>query len=177
MKRVFLVAALASAIFSAHAADRELQLPEQLQQGQLVVGHAPKGAKIEFAGRRVLVGDDGVFVFGLGRDAPAEEKLHIRYSNGKASDVMLKIAKREYETERVNGLPQQTVTPNPELTKRIERERARCGEECDEKDEGPVHDVRGILAVTGGERASRPPREAGRMPALKLKVRSVFASC
>jgi len=128
MKRVFLATSLALAILSAHAADRELQLPDQLQQGQLVVGHAPKGAKIEFAGRRVLVGDDGVFVFGLGRDAPAEEKLHIRYSNGKASDVVLKIARREYETERVNGLPQQTVTPSPELTKRIERERARVAE-------------------------------------------------
>lgn len=110
------------------AADRELQLPDKLQQGQLVVGHAPKGAKIEFSGRRVLVGDDGIFVFGLGRDAPAQEKLHIRYSNGKASDVLLKIAKREYETERVNGLPQHTVTPNPELVKRIERERERVAE-------------------------------------------------
>jgi len=128
MKRVLLAASLASTILSAHAADRELQLPEQLQQGQLVVGHAPKGAKIEFAGRRVLVGKDGVFVVGLGRDAPVEEKLHIRYSNGKANDVVLKIAKREYETERVNGLPQQTVTPNPELMKRIERERARVAE-------------------------------------------------
>ena len=128
MKRVFLAASLALAILSAHAADRELQLPDQLQQGQLVVGHAPKGAKIEFAGRRVLVGDDGVFVFGLGRDAPAEEKLHIRYSNGKANDVVLRIAKREYETEHVNGLPPHTVTPNPELMKRIERERARVAE-------------------------------------------------
>ncbi|WP_395642524.1 M23 family metallopeptidase [Rudaea sp.] len=115
-------------VSQSHAADRELQLPEQLQQGQLVVGHAPKGAKIEFAGRRVLVGDDGVFVFGLGRDAPAAEKLHIRYSNGKASDIVLKVTRREYETERVNGLPQHTVTPNPELLKRIERERARVAE-------------------------------------------------
>jgi len=112
----------------SNAADRELQLPDTLQQGQLVVGHAPKGAKIEFEGHRVLVGADGVFVFGIGRDAPAEAKLHIRYSNGKANDVPIKIAKREYETEHVDGLPQQTVTPNPELVKRIERERARVAE-------------------------------------------------
>ena len=124
-----MTALLVSALIpSSFAADRELQLPDKLEQGQLVVGHAPKGAKIEFAGRRVLVGGDGVFVFGLGRDAPAEEKLHIRYSNGKASDVVLKVAKREYEVERVNGLPQHTVTPNPELAKRIERERERVAE-------------------------------------------------
>lgn len=128
MKQGFPAFGLVLAALSGHAADRELQLPDKLEQGQLVIGHAPKGAKIEFAGRRVLVGDDGVFVFGLGRDAPAVEKLHIRYSNGKASDVALKVAKREYETERVNGLPQHTVTPNPELMKRIERERARVAE-------------------------------------------------
>ncbi len=38
------------------AAERELRLPEHLEQGQLVIGHAPHGAKIEFAGRRLHVG-------------------------------------------------------------------------------------------------------------------------
>lgn len=127
MKRALLALGLV-AVLPAHASDRDLQLPEHLQQGQLVSGHAPKGAKIEFEGRRLLVGEDGVFVFGLGRDAPAAAKLHVRYSNGKAQDIALDIAKREYDIERVNGLPQHTVTPNPELAKRIERERERVAE-------------------------------------------------
>ncbi|MFT3792116.1 MAG: M23 family metallopeptidase [Rudaea sp.] len=110
------------------AADRELQLPDKIEQGQLVIGHAPKGVSLQFEGHRLLVGEDGIFVFGIGRDAPATAKLHIRYSNGKATDIPLRIARREYDTERVNGLPQQTVTPNPELVKRIERERKRVAE-------------------------------------------------
>jgi murein DD-endopeptidase MepM/ murein hydrolase activator NlpD len=128
MKQALLGLGLAVAACSANAADRDLQLPASLQQGQLVLGHAPKGAKIEFEGHRLLIGPDDVFVFGIGRDAPAEVKLHIRYSNGKANDIALKIAKRQYETERVDGLPQQTVTPNPELARRIARERARVAE-------------------------------------------------
>lgn len=113
---------------SAFAADRELQLPDMLEPGQLVVGHAPKRAKIEFEGHRLLVGADGVFVFGIGRDAPAEVKLHIRYSNGKANDIPLKVARRQYDIERVEGLPPQTVTPSPELARRIARERERVAE-------------------------------------------------
>ncbi|MBS0590140.1 MAG: M23 family metallopeptidase [Proteobacteria bacterium] len=128
MKTTLAAVVLGMATLAAHASDRELQLPDSVQQGQLVVGHAPKGAKIEYNGRRLLIGPDGVFVFGLGRDAPTEAKLHIRYSNGKAGDIALRVGKRNYATERVDGLPQHTVTPNPELLKRIERERDRVAE-------------------------------------------------
>ena len=126
--------ALAAATFAAlgaplsRAVDRTLQLPEHVQQGQLVIGHAPRGAKLEFAGRRLRVGDDGVFVFGLDRDAPPQVTLNVRYSDGKAHKVALKVAKREYHIERVEGLPQKTVTPDPETAKRIEREQARVAE-------------------------------------------------
>src|SRR5579883_2126613 len=105
MKNVFLALGLGLIALIARASDRDLQLPDKLEQGQLAFGRAPKGAKIEYNGHRLLIGEDGVFVFGIGRDAPAEMKLHIRYSNGKANDVPLRISKREYEVERVNGLP------------------------------------------------------------------------
>src|SRR6185312_5991245 len=119
---------LAFAAGSSNAVDRTLQIPEHLQQGQLVIGHAPRGAKLEFAGRRLRIGDDGVFAFGLDRDAPAQVTLNVRYSDGKAHKVQLKVAKREYHVERVEGLPQKTVTPDAETAKRIEREQARVAE-------------------------------------------------
>ncbi len=110
------------------AADRQLQLPQHLEQGQLVIGHAPAGAILEFAGRRLHVGSDGTFVFGLDRDAPAHVRLHVRYSNGKASDLAQAVQKREYHIERVEGLPQKTVTPDPATAARIEREQARVAD-------------------------------------------------
>src|SRR5262249_5717467 len=115
-------------VAGAQATDRTLDIPTHLQQGQLVIGHAPKGAKIEFQGRRLRIGADGVFAFGIERDAPAQLALHVRYSDGKAHSVALKIAKREYKIERVEGLPPKTVTPDPETAKRIEREQARVAE-------------------------------------------------
>jgi murein DD-endopeptidase MepM/ murein hydrolase activator NlpD len=118
----------ATVISPLWATDRLLQLPEQVQQGQLVIGHAPAGSVIEFGSRRLRVGADGVFVFGVDRDSPAQASLHVRYSDGKSQTVALNVKKREYPTERVNGLPQKTVTPDPETKKRIEREQARVAE-------------------------------------------------
>ena len=123
------IAALASAAASpARAADRTLRVPDHLQQGQLLIGHVAPGAKVEFAGRRVHVGTDGVFVLGVDRDAPAQVALNVRFSDGKSRRVQLKVSKRQYHVEHVEGLPQKTVTPDPETAARIEREQARVVE-------------------------------------------------
>jgi len=135
------------------AVDRTLQVPEHLQQGELVIGHAPRGAKLEFAGRRLRVGDDGVFVFGLDRDAPAQVTLNVRYSDGKAHKVQLKVAKREYHIEHVEGLPQKTVTPDPETAKRIEREQARVAE-ARKHDDAHLDFLAGFALPVDGARVS-----------------------
>ena len=142
------------------AADRDLRVPDHLQQGQLVIGHAPHGAVIEYLGRRLLIGADGVFVFGLDRDAPAQIKLHVRYANGKARDEVLAVAKREYHVERVEALPQKTVTPDPATARRIRLEQARVAEARHRDDARedflagfslPVEDAR-ISGVYGSQR-------------------------
>ncbi|HSE12349.1 MAG TPA: M23 family metallopeptidase [Rudaea sp.] len=106
------------------AADRSVHLPPHLQQGQLVIGHAPANTQIEFNGRQLRVGSDGVFVFGLERDAPAAARLNIHYADGKTATQTFAVAKRQYHIEKVEGLPQKTVTPDPETAARIEREQA-----------------------------------------------------
>ena len=81
--KYFLATALIFFAPQIFAVDRTLSLPDHLQQGQLVIGHVAHDAKVEFAGRRVRVGDDGVFVIGLERDAPAQVPLNVRFSNDK----------------------------------------------------------------------------------------------
>ena len=153
------------------AADRQLQLPPHLEQGQLVIGHAPVGAVLEFSGRRLHVGAGGIFVFGLDRDAPAHVRLHVRYSNGKASDLSLAVQKREYHVERVEGLPQKTVTPDPATAARIEREQARIAEARKRDDARedflhgfalPVPDAR-ISGVYGSQRIDNGTAKAPHM--------------
>ncbi|MEO8802493.1 MAG: M23 family metallopeptidase [Rudaea sp.] len=101
-----------------------MQLPQHLEQGQLVIGHAPPNAQIEFDGHSLRIGKDGTFVFGLGRDAPAKAELEVRNADGKSQKLELNVAQRDYPMERINGLPQQTITPNPIIAARIAREQA-----------------------------------------------------
>lgn len=115
------------AALTSIATDR-IDVPEQLQQGQLVIGRATPACRVAFNGRDVHVGADGVFVFGLDREAPASATLHFDCANGKSETITRTIAKREYQIERVEGLPPKTVTPDPETAKRIEEEQARVAD-------------------------------------------------
>lgn len=144
---------LGLAALPTRAADRRLELPEHLQQGQLVIGHVASGTKIEFAGRRLRLGEDGVFVFGIDRDAPAQVPLNIRYSNGKSTRLILKVEKREYHIERVEGLPQKTVTPDPQTAARIEREQARVAE-ARKRDDAREDFLHGFALPVDGARIS-----------------------
>ena len=58
-----------------------LELKGELVQGGMLVGQVTPGEQVEVMGRPVRVDDQGLFVFGLGRDAPAEIKL--THTNGE----------------------------------------------------------------------------------------------
>jgi murein DD-endopeptidase MepM/ murein hydrolase activator NlpD len=120
-------ALMASTTPAASSIDR-VEIPSVLQQGELVIGHAPHGTRMEFNGRALHVGDDGVFVFGLDREAPVQVSLIAQFADGKSETVTASVAKREYHIERVEGLPPKTVTPDAETAKRIEEEQARVAE-------------------------------------------------
>lgn len=141
------------AVQSCWAAAREVVVPDHLQQGQLVIGHAPAGAQVEFDGRALRMGTDGVFVFGIGRDAPARAQLKIRDADGRTQLQTLDIEQRSYPTERVNGLPQQTVTPKPEILARIEREQAQV-RKARERDDARTDFLHGFALPVHGARIS-----------------------
>ncbi len=99
-----------------------------LTQGGTVFGTTEPGATVNLDGRPVRVAVDGRFVFGFGRDAPATALLEIRHPGGVVSRMPLTIASRQYEVQRVEGLPQHLVTPDPEEEARIAREQAKVTE-------------------------------------------------
>jgi murein DD-endopeptidase MepM/ murein hydrolase activator NlpD len=94
-------------------------------QGGLVQGHAAAGLKLKLGDRDVPLGPNGEFVFGFGRDEPAEANLSIRAADGRETKLTLSIAKRQYDIQRIDGLPPAQVTPPPELLERIKRENAK----------------------------------------------------
>ena len=145
--------AVLCAAFGASTFAADIRLPKHLQQGELVIGHAPPDTQIEFNGRQLRVGSDGVFVFGLERDAPAAARLNIRYANGKTATQTFAVAKRQYHVEKVEGLPQKTVTPDPETAERIAREQALVAE-ARKRDDGREDFLRGFSLPVQGARIS-----------------------
>ncbi|MEP3244377.1 MAG: M23 family metallopeptidase [Sneathiella sp.] len=114
----FLAALLTS--FSAWAG--ELTLNGNFTQGGLVQGKTEPTAKVFFEGRSIRISKDGIFVFGFGRDFKETAKLDVTFADGQQDSRLLKIEKRTYKTERVNGLPPSKVTPSEKFLKRIRRE-------------------------------------------------------
>jgi murein DD-endopeptidase MepM/ murein hydrolase activator NlpD len=75
--------------------------------------------------QRGPVGDDGTFFIGFDRDAPANSTIEIHRGDDQVEKAMIPVAATTYDIQRVDGLPQDTVTPaDPALLARIKREAA-----------------------------------------------------
>ncbi len=110
------------ALADESSADNCVELQGSFTQGGLVWGKVLPGAAVSLDGEALDVLPDGTTLAGFGRDAPATAQLVVE------GDVpcrqTLQIAPREYDIQRVEGVPQKTVTPSPEHLERILREQA-----------------------------------------------------
>lgn len=120
---MFLLLGLAFAS-AAHAVGMHTNLPEAVQQGSLVFGMTLPGSQVALRGKTLRVAPDGRFVFGIGRDETRNARLDIRLPDGSRERVEVAVKKRDWPIERVNGVPQATVDPPPEIAARIAREQA-----------------------------------------------------
>ena len=112
-------------VLSSTAPAAALELNGPLTQGGLIVGTATPGTAVAFDGRGLRVDpQSGTFVFGIGRDHGPEASLTITHSDGRVETQILAIAPRQWQIERIEGLPPRKVTPPPEVLQRIRREGA-----------------------------------------------------
>jgi murein DD-endopeptidase MepM/ murein hydrolase activator NlpD len=110
------------AMLPDRAAANCVDLQGSLTQGGLVWGKVSPGSRVTLNGSRLDVLEDGTTFAGFGRDAAATAELVIE---GKTPcRQTLAIVPRTYNVQRVEGVPQQTVTPPPEQLERIRREQA-----------------------------------------------------
>jgi len=116
---VLLVTVTALPVFAA-----DLKLEGDFIQGGLVIGQAKPGASITLDGSKVEQSADGYFLIGFSRDAKPDVNLTIRLPDGGEERRKLKIKKRTYDIQRIDGLPKRKVTPSPKDLKRIKKERA-----------------------------------------------------
>lgn len=101
-----------------------LEIQGEWQQGATLFGRVAPGTQIEFLERQVRVSDEGLFVIGLGRDAEAEAVLTLIEPDGERRELRYPVEQREYKIQRIEGVPQKTVTPDPEQVARSRREAA-----------------------------------------------------
>ena len=122
-RRDFLASGLAFTAAPAFAApDIRFTITGALEQGSLAFGAAPPGSNAALDGRPLDITPDGHFVFGFGWDQVKPSLVSVRYPDGGSDSRPFTPAKRQYEIQRINGLPQNTVTPPPQVTARIAKE-------------------------------------------------------
>ncbi len=105
-----------------------LALEGTLTQGGLMIGKTDPGARVSIDGSPVRVSPDGQFLIGFGRDAKPEARLRISHPGGGLTEKTLKVSKRQYKVQRINGLPPGKVTPSPEDLKRIRGDNAKINQ-------------------------------------------------
>ncbi|MSO89416.1 MAG: M23 family metallopeptidase [Rhodospirillaceae bacterium] len=115
------MAALAAATWLAASvlAAPLVEFKGEFVQGGMVVGRTQPGSQVTFDDRVLSVSPDGYFAFGFARDSKLTASLVIVAPDGSRDSQTLKINKRTYDIRRVNGLPQNTVTPDPVELARI----------------------------------------------------------
>jgi len=94
------------------------------QQGAVIRGKVEPGSELYHDERRLRLSEQGEFVLGLDRDAPERISLKVIDPEGQAQEHQFEVAKRDYQIQRIEGVPQSTVTPNAEQIARARKEAA-----------------------------------------------------
>ena len=98
-----------------------LELNGSFTQGGLLFGKTSPTNKVFFNNKKIFVNESGDFVLGIGRDEKLENSIIIQGLEKKETHK-IKISKRKYKIQRIEGLPKNKVTPNKEELKRIKKE-------------------------------------------------------
>ncbi len=119
--RIYCLRLLALATVAlAQSAVACIELNGDVRQGALLWGAVNPDSEVYLDDEALRVSTEGIVVFGLGRDVTGT--LSLRVEGPESCVLSLQIATREYRVQRVEGVPQRTVTPDPEDLERIRRE-------------------------------------------------------
>ena len=144
-----LIAVIALVGVAAHASS----LPQQLPQGGTVILQLAPGESARLDGRALRVSAEGWVVFGAGRDASEPLRFERIDAQGKVTRSEIRVVPRDFRIERVDGLPPQTVTPDPAIAARIAREQARVTR-ARERDDARTDFAAGFVRPVAGGRIS-----------------------
>ncbi len=96
-------------------------------QGHFILGKTEPNSKIIIDKKTIKVSKDGYFAFGIGKDRKLDIVIN-EIINNQNIKIVKKILKREYNIQRIEGLPKKKVTPPEEFYARIKRENKLIGD-------------------------------------------------
>lgn len=148
----------------APAADEAVEFEGERVQGGLVVGKAPPGSSVEADGESILVSADGRFLLAFERERTEPIKVEIGLRGGGRIERQIEPRSREFDIQRIDGLPQEQVTPPESVLARIRedaRQARRARERRDTRTDwasgfswpltGPITGVYGSQRILNGE--------------------------
>lgn len=122
MKKLLLILAI---IFSTNV--YAVEFKGKFIQGHFIIGQTEPESKIIIDKKKIKVSKDGYFVFGIDRDRKFDI-LVTNISDGKKEKIIKKVFKRNYKIQKIDGLPEDKVTPPEEVYKRIKKENNAIGQ-------------------------------------------------
>ena len=94
----------------------KIDLVGEFQQGGLVYGRAPVGAKIFLDGEQILTSEDGRFVIGFDRDQAKMATVAAEYVGGAREEEVVQVKSRDWKKSYITLPKDQPVKPS-EFTK------------------------------------------------------------
>ena len=114
-------------LFIFTTAANSIEFQGEFFQGHFILCKTNSGADILIDKKKINVSEDGYFVFGIDRDRKYDLVI-TEIFNGKKNKITKKILKRDYNIQRIDGLPESKVTPPESVYKRIKEENNKIGE-------------------------------------------------
>ena len=105
---------------------KAIEFEGKFLQGHYIIGKTNPKSEIIIDKKKVNVSNDGFFVFGIDRDRKFDVKI-TKILNGEKEIVNKKVFKREYKIQRIDGLPENKVTPPESVYNRIKKENNAIG--------------------------------------------------
>ncbi len=152
------------ALSSPAVGEVSLSFAGQFRQGALVIGQTQSGNTVQVDERPVRVSPKGVFLLGIGRDETGPVSIRVTGEDGTEHVETVSVITRQYPIQRIDGLPENKVSPPPEVLERIRAEaaltRAARGRDDPRTDflagfvwplKGPVTGVYGSQRILNGQ--------------------------
>lgn len=119
-----LVLALGLAALLPAWAAPTLSVRDAVTQGAMVRGQTTAGATVTMNGQSLPVTPEGAFVFAVARAYEGTVTVRATDPQGQTAALELPVVERSFDVQRIDGLPQDKVTPprSQELQDRIWRE-------------------------------------------------------